>query len=184
MHDAAMNWLTKVDQIYKAHLRGPTLEVGSININGSARAVFHKYTPYTGVDIIPGPCVDEVVDIRDYSAAKAAELSRYNLIVSTEVLEHTPPELLLDAMLNFANPHGCTFVITCAGPKRRPHSADGAPDVKRGEYYANVDPAQLYRWLDSIEESGWFTTWEQIETSADDTDLYAAWQVVNYQWGK
>lgn len=182
MHDAAMNWLKQVAQQQRSYLSGPTLEVGSININGSARLVFHHYTPYTGVDIVPGPCVDEVVDIRDYSAAKAAELSIYNLIISTEVLEHTPPDLLLDAMLNFANPAGCTFVITCAGPKRRPHSADGAPEVKHGEYYANVDPLQLYRWLDSIEDNGWFLEWEHIQTSEDETDLYAAFRLVNMNY--
>jgi hypothetical protein len=156
--------------------------VGSININGSARAVFSQYTPYTGVDIVPGPCVDEVVDIRDLSAAKAAELSIYNLIVSTEVLEHTQPEPLLDAMLNLANPNGCTMVITCAGPTRRPHSADGAPDVKRGEYYANVSVSQLYDWLESIEDKGWYTEWEFIQTNQDKSDVYGAWHLFNPSW--
>jgi len=173
VHDTAMAFLKYARDTYKDYLSGPTLEVGSININGSARAVFHTYVPYTGVDIVAGPCVDEVVDIRDREAGKRAELSIYKLIVSTEVLEHTPPEPLLDAMLDYADPEGCAIVLTCAGPTRRPHSADGAPDVKPGEYYRNVDKSVLINWADRANVLGWQFAFNFIKYSDDQSDLYA-----------
>lgn len=177
MHDTAMSWLKIVYQRYQHFLIGPTLEVGSININGSARSVFGQYIPYTGVDIVHGPCVDVVVDIRDHEAATHAGIGIYPLIVSTEVLEHTPPAPLLDAMLNHAHPHGCLMVITCAGPTRQTHSADGAPTLKPGEYYANVHPSQLTDWLRTLPAKGWFVGWSDIRTSEGDGDTYAAWYI-------
>lgn len=172
MHNSAMNYLRQTQQIYREYLQGPTLEVGSININGSARAVFSQYVPYTGVDIVPGPCVDEVVDIRDRQSAKEAELTTYKLIVSTEVLEHTEPVPLLTAMLDYADPAGCFFVLTCAGPNRRPHSADGKPDLKTGEYYANVSHETIINWLEQARMLGWTFENVHIAYNEDQTDLY------------
>lgn len=177
MHDGAMEFLKRSADLYRQWISGPTLEVGSININGSARAVFYPYVPYTGVDIVAGPCVDEVVDIRDHEAAKHAELSIYKLIVSTEVLEHTPPAPLLDAMLNHADPSGCMMVLTCAGPNRKPHSADGAPNLKPNEYYSNVHPKQLIDWLAKLDDLGWRVKWSYITTNDDKSDVYATWYI-------
>lgn len=177
MHDSAMTWLKRVHQLYQHFLIGPTLEVGSININGSARDVFGNYRPYTGVDIVAGPCVDIVVDIRDDAAAARAGIGIYPLIVSTEVLEHTPPLPLLDAMLDHADPRGCTMVITCAGPQRQTHSADGAPTLKPNEHYANVHPDTLREWLRELPRHGWIVGWYDITTSPDDRDTYAAWYI-------
>lgn len=177
MHESAMRFLRHaheaiVDQLSTQTTNIPTLEVGSININGSAREVFGHYQPYTGVDIVSGPNVDVVVDIQDYSAAKRAGIGKYNLIICTEVLEHTPPIPLLNAMLNYADPEGCIIVITCAGPNRAPHSADGG-SLKQNEYYANVSPKDIQSWIDNLHFYDWIMHWRIIATNADQTDVYA-----------
>lgn len=63
------------------------LEVGSLNVNGSLRAYIEGHNPasYRGIDIQAGPGVDLVV------APDAAMGDReFDLIVSTEMLEHAP----------------------------------------------------------------------------------------------
>ena len=63
------------------------LEVGSRNINGSARAIFEPIADeYTGVDIEDGPGVDMVCDA-SYLLMKF-EQSSFDMVISTEMLEH------------------------------------------------------------------------------------------------
>jgi len=63
------------------------LEVGSRNINGSARSIFGPIADeYTGVDIEDGPGVDMVCDA-SYLLMKF-EQSSFDMVISTEMLEH------------------------------------------------------------------------------------------------
>jgi predicted SAM-dependent methyltransferase/SAM-dependent methyltransferase len=64
------------------------LEVGSYDVNGSVRTVLAPMGPaaYVGVDQSPGPGVDEVVDcevLADWAAGTC-----FDLVISTEMLEH------------------------------------------------------------------------------------------------
>lgn len=72
------------------HVRGRrVLEVGSLDVNGSARAVVEALGPseYVGVDIEPGPGVDRVVAAEHLVATFGSE--RFDVVVATELLEHT-----------------------------------------------------------------------------------------------
>jgi hypothetical protein len=151
---------------------GPVLEIGSININGSARDLWGNLQPYHGVDIVPGPGVDYVLDIRDIENPAESVLSApYRTILCTEVLEHVDPATLVPAMLRFC--HGRSQVlITCAGPTRQTHSADGAPELKPGEYYKNVDPDAL-RALLIATPPGLKVLTCVVMVSADRGDVYA-----------
>jgi SAM-dependent methyltransferase len=64
------------------------LEVGSRNVNGSARSLIESLDPaeYIGVDIVPGPGVDELCDVVELRACFGE--ASFDLVVSTELIEH------------------------------------------------------------------------------------------------
>ncbi len=117
------------------------LEIGGRWINGGIRDLFPNAHPYVSLDIVAGPLVDVVADAATWEPDRL-----YDLIVCTEVFEHTPawPEILRTAAA--ACRPGGRLVVTMAGPGRVEHGADGGP-VLAGEYYANVDPEDLRREL-------------------------------------
>src|SRR5471032_185570 len=64
---------------------GRVLEIGSLDINGSARAHF-KADEYIGLDVGPGPGVDIVCEGQKYDAPD----SSFDTVLSCECLEHNP----------------------------------------------------------------------------------------------
>lgn len=63
--------------------QGRTLEMGSMNVNGSLRQYFNG--DYFGIDQAPGPGVDRVMRAAEIPNAWAA---KYDTVVCTEMLEH------------------------------------------------------------------------------------------------
>ena len=137
MHNEAMKWV--VD-----HGTGESvsvLDIGGRNINGTARDGFPNASKYVALDILPGEGVDIVANAADWEPTE-----QFDVVVSTEVFEHTPewPEILR-TMFNALKPNGL-LVLTMAGPGRTAHSGhDGAPldGSGRTEYYGNVEPREL-----------------------------------------
>jgi SAM-dependent methyltransferase len=137
--------------------------LGGRDVNGTAR-VLYPYVPlYVGVDLLPGQGVDVVADARDW---RPPSWLRFDLVLCTEVLEHAPqPWRICETAWEILRPGGA-FVVTCAGPGRKPHSGiDGGP-LREGEHYENVDPELLADWL-----YGFSAAW--ANPSQDGTDLYA-----------
>lgn len=64
------------------------IEVGSYDVNGSVRPVIESLGPrsYLGVDIAPGPGVDEIVDCTDLIETFGE--ASFGVVVTTEMLEH------------------------------------------------------------------------------------------------
>ena len=64
------------------------LEVGSYDYNGSVRRIAEALEPstYVGVDIVPGPGVDEIVRIEDLEARFGPD--SFDVVICTETLEH------------------------------------------------------------------------------------------------
>jgi SAM-dependent methyltransferase len=93
------------------------LEVGSFNVNGSARDLVRHLRPesYVGVDTIPqAGYVDEVVNASDLLARFGPE--SWDVVVSTEMLEHAKDwRAAVDNMMAVVRPGGL-LVVTARGP--------------------------------------------------------------------
>jgi len=84
-----MEWVAqKVTQYRLGTTEHDVLEVGSRDINGSVRPLFHGVRRYTGVDLIDGPGVDRVLDA--HRLEEAFPDNRFDVVISTEMLEHDP----------------------------------------------------------------------------------------------
>jgi hypothetical protein len=96
--------------------RGPrTLEVGSLDVNGTVRDVFAGVAgAYHGVDIRPGPGVDEVLDVARLADRFAG--GAFDLVATTEMLEHCHDwQDALFQMLHVLRPGGI-LVLTTRSP--------------------------------------------------------------------
>jgi SAM-dependent methyltransferase len=123
------------------------LEIGSLDINGSVRALFSNCN-YIGIDIGPGPGVDIVCQGQDYDA----DDNSYDTVISCEVMEHNPHWAdTLRNMIRVCRPGGLV-VMTCATLGRREHgtarsSSDSSPHtVSLGwNYYRNLTARDFQR---------------------------------------
>jgi len=122
------------------------LEIGGRFINGGVRDLFPNADPYVSLDIVEGPGVDIVANAATWSPDRL-----YDLVVCTEVFEHTPEwPGILRTMAEACRPGG-RLVLTMAGPNRSPHGSGGGP-WEAGEFYANVEPAALQAEMSA---TGW-----------------------------
>lgn len=84
MHASVFDWVCDLVSDIDALRSAKTLEVGSMNVNGSVRGLFKG--SYVGVDMREGDGVDMV--------ARASELpfdkGEFECVVCTEMLEHDP----------------------------------------------------------------------------------------------
>jgi SAM-dependent methyltransferase len=120
---------------------GHVVEIGSRNVNGSVRPLLEGVASYTGIDVEGGPGVDVQAD-----GATFVPLEQPDLVVCTEVLEHTDQAQAIVRNAAMMLRRGGRLLVTCATKPRAPHSAiDGGP-LKSGEFYRNVTAAELVRW--------------------------------------
>lgn len=122
------------------------LEIGGRFINGGVRDLFPNADPYVSLDIVHGPQVDIVANAATWEPDR-----QYDLVIATEVFEHTPewPQIL--RTMHAACRPGGRLILTMAGPGRAGHGAGGG-GLSPGEYYANVDPEAL---RDELCAAGW-----------------------------
>lgn len=113
------------------------LEIGGRFINGGVRDLFPNADPYISLDIAEGPGVDIVADAATWTPDRT-----YDLVVCTEVFEHTPEWPAILRTMAVACTQGGRLVLTMAGPGRSPHGASGGGWDGR-EHYANVDPSDV-----------------------------------------
>lgn len=141
MHAAALQYVT--DTVTELDLNTPNIHVidlGGRDVNGTTRHLFDQADRYVSVDWTEGKGVDIVADAADVTVDG---VGAFDVVVSTELLEHTPKvaEIIANSYRHLKP--GGVFVATMAGPGRRPHSASGRARVPPGEHYENVDPAEL-----------------------------------------
>lgn len=122
MHDSVLAYVARV--VAARRLAGlDVLEVGSLDINGSVRPLFDPPGGvggrYIGVDLVDGPGVDEVVDARNVGRRWPAS---FDVVVSTEALEHDPaPWETMKAIGKALRPGG-TLIVTARGNGFPPHN--------------------------------------------------------------
>lgn len=80
-----LQWAERVRKKYPFQ-PGRVLEVGSLDVNGSIRPLFHDAKEYTGTDMQPGPGVDLVLNNSQLIGKFGA--NSFDTIVCCECLEH------------------------------------------------------------------------------------------------
>jgi SAM-dependent methyltransferase len=163
VHPEALAWLEQHTERFRNQpIR--VLELGARNVNGSPRTLpaLDHCTSYIGVDLEPGHGVDLIGDAADIVLAH-----KFDLIICTEVLEHTPrwDEIIDNATRHLAAKG--TLLLTAAMDPRPPHSAVDGGELRADEHYQNLNPNQLDTLLDKL-GYGEYT----IETHTDRGDLY------------
>jgi SAM-dependent methyltransferase len=95
-------------------VRGRTvLEVGSLSTTGSVRPSIERLRPrtYVGVDIVPGPGVDEICDAAEIVEKYGAE--SFDIVLATELLEHVRNwRLIIHNIKTVLKPQGIVLITT------------------------------------------------------------------------
>ena len=89
---------------------GKVLEVGSLNVNGTARTVFqHRALDYIGIDAVEGNCVDFVMDAE--TLLRHFPKEHFDTVVCCEMLEHAiRPWRIVEQMKALLKPSGLLWI--------------------------------------------------------------------------
>lgn len=133
MHQSVYNFVRDVAVPSIRPMEGlRVLEVGSLDVNGTVRDLFEGCDQYIGIDIQAGKGVDYVassndmvvrsyalgstpVDLGDAPFSHVVSSSYFDVLVSTEVLEHDAEFWLSFAQYNRVLKPGGWLIVTCRG---------------------------------------------------------------------
>lgn len=142
MHEAVLSWIAQ----FRTAEDLAVLDIGGRDLNGSPRSLFPNASPYHVLDLHPGPNVDFVGNAASWKAPLdfPAGEAGYDLVICTEVFEHTPDwAAILWTAWSSLRPGGW-LLFTCAGPGRPVHSGITAVwALEPGEHYANVSHGEI-----------------------------------------
>lgn len=164
-HRAQRDFVASVKRRYPHFFSGATvLDVGSLDVNGSTRPFFSGGS-YLGIDLVAGKGVDKVCTIE-------AIHGQFDVVISTECLEHDPQwRATFAAMIEHAHIGGLVL-MTCAGPGRPEHGTLKFPVAGMSNdtnYYRTIAPNEI---IDLAMRYGW----EQIgcfyEPASHDTYFF------------
>lgn len=115
MHGSVMQYLR--NKVTKAEIQGKSvLEIGSYNVNGTARDVIVPFAPkqYLGIDQGPGPGVDRVLDASNIVTALGE--NSFDVVLSTEMLEHAQDWRKAVVNMKAVTKLGGLLFVTTRGP--------------------------------------------------------------------
>lgn len=119
------------------------LDLGGADVNGTVHRMLPSDAIIDVLDIDDGPGVTIIADARTYRSPSL----RYDMVISTELLEHVDgwEAVIRTALLNIRP--GGWFIGTAASVGRPEHGARGNRKPAPGEHYANVLAGDLRREL-------------------------------------
>jgi len=140
-HQEQIDFCTSVKTLYPEHFKGvKVLDIGSLDINGNNRYLFED-CEYTGIDIGPGPNVDQVVSGHLFKSD-----TQFDVIISTECFEHD--KHYAQTLRNAYNllKQGGLLMFSCAAPGRPEHgttrtSPKDSPFTT--DYYKNLSEMDI-----------------------------------------
>jgi hypothetical protein len=166
MHEGAYKFVARA--VMQLEPRQRVLELGSRTVegpwpySGSIRPLFPG-AEYVGVDVMPGVNVDFLGDAATW---RPEPFRQFDTVVCTETLEHKPHADQLCQNARSLLEVGGVFILTAAGVGRNPHSAVDGGALRPGEFYRNVNRAQLQEWLAPF-------GFAMIDASTTPGDIYA-----------
>lgn len=150
MHAANRAWLHYLSLRYKEYFNddAKVLEIGSYNVNGSAREYFSKKCEYVGVDREDGPDVDVVMEAQDTEF----EEEYFDTLVYMSVFEHDPDWARgFEHNLKWIRPHG--LLVVCWGAEGNlPHPPEPWAPIPAGAFMEKVKEGWPVRILDYFYE--------------------------------
>jgi SAM-dependent methyltransferase len=121
MHESVMEYVAEA-VTSRGLAGGRTLEIGSLDFNGSVRDLFTG--EYVGIDRVDGEGVDQVMDGSELAFPDAS----FDTVVSTSALEHDPAFWLTLAEVGRVLRTGGHFILTTVSWNFLPHNE---PDYYR-----------------------------------------------------
>lgn len=154
MHKAVKEWCMGIKGKFPEYFQNKTvLDAGSLDINGNNRYLFEG-GQYHGVDLAEGKNVDFVSPIRYFKPANQL----YDVVISTEMLEHDREYAASLKQLYLLLKSGGLMLLTAAGTGRAEHGTSGnhpgnSPETH--DYYKNITVRMLCRGI-SFANFSWF----------------------------
>jgi SAM-dependent methyltransferase len=139
-HQSQIDFCQSVREKFPTHFNNiEVLDIGSLDINGNNRYLFHKCR-YLGIDIVEGKNVDKVRSCADHLSKPQYE-AHYDVIISTEALEHDATWESDLQLMYWALKPGGLLLLTAAGDGRPEHGTKKhTPENSPGtiDYYCNI----------------------------------------------
>jgi SAM-dependent methyltransferase len=146
------------------------LDIGSLNINGTARDFFDN-SVYTGIDIGLGSGVDVIARGESFDVPDDS----FDVVLSCECFEHNPAwrETFIN-MTRLCKPQGLLF-FTCATNGRSEHgTSEQSPSSspltisEKSNYYKNLNEMDFSSWINLDD---YFSEY-QFSVNRESQDLY------------
>jgi SAM-dependent methyltransferase len=118
MHDSVLKFVERATRELPEAIR--VLDIGALDVNGSARGLFPNATEYIGVDIEEGPGVDAVADAHSLMFEDIP--GGFDLVLCLEMMEHDSAPWLTAAQIAVMGKPGALVLVSARGNGFPPHN--------------------------------------------------------------